>query len=87
MLKKGNIFKHKYNTFKKVIKVAFRVVKFSVLRIFELLNFWQHLSTVAYKPVAYKKIVYIIPVKSEFGFALCIRYRPNQMVRTSVRKI
>ena len=65
MLKKGNIFKHKYNTFKMfMFKVAFRVFKFSVLRIFELLNFRQHLSTVAYKLVAYKKIVYIIPVKS-----------------------
>ena len=30
------------------------VVKFSVLGILELLNFWQSLSTVAYKPVAYK---------------------------------
>ena len=27
-------------------------VKFSVLGIFELLNFWQNLSTVAYKSVA-----------------------------------
>ena len=53
MLKKGNIFKHEYNTFKMFIKVAW-VVKFSVLHILELLNFWQHLSTVAYKPVAYK---------------------------------
>ena len=32
-----------------------RVVKFSVLGIFELLNFWQILSTAACKPVAYKK--------------------------------
>ena len=32
-----------------------RVVKFSVLGIFELLNFCQNLSTVAYKPVVYNK--------------------------------
>ena len=37
-----------------------RVVKISVLGIFELLNFWQNLSTVAYKPVAYKKIIVYI---------------------------
>ena len=40
---------------KKEKKKLLRVVKFSVLGIFELLNFWQNLSTVAYKPVAYKK--------------------------------
>ena len=40
-----------------------RVIKFSVLGIFELLKFWQNLSTVAYKAVAYnKKIVYVIAV-------------------------
>ena len=33
-----------------------RVVIFPVLGIFQLLNFWQNLSTVAYKAVAYKKI-------------------------------
>ena len=32
-----------------------RLVTFSVLGIFQLLNFWQNLSTVAYKAVAYKK--------------------------------
>ena len=37
-----------------------RVVKFLVLGIFELLNFWQNLSTVVYKPVAYKKIIVYI---------------------------
>ena len=34
-----------------------RVVIFPVLGIFQLLNFWQNLSTVAYKAVAYKKII------------------------------
>ena len=32
-----------------------RLVTFPVLGIFQLLNFWQNLSTVAYKAVAYKK--------------------------------
>ena len=32
-----------------------RLVKFPVLAIFQLLNFWQNLTTVAYKAVAYKK--------------------------------
>ena len=35
-----------------------RLVTFSVLGIFQLLNFRLNLSTVAYKAVAYKKIVY-----------------------------
>ena len=34
-----------------------RFVTFPVLVIFQLLNFWQNLSTVAYKAVAYKNRV------------------------------
>ena len=33
-----------------------RLVIFSVVSIFQLLNFWQNLSILAYKAVAYKKI-------------------------------
>ena len=53
-----------YNTEKQKLQYCssklLRVVKFSVMGISELLNVWQNLSTVAYKPVAFfKKIVYL----------------------------
>ena len=41
-----------------------RLVTFPVLGIFQLLNFWQNLSTVAYKAVAYKKNRVVPPMVS-----------------------